>query len=68
MVSVVVNGKFGKTSESLKILWNWLKISLCPSKPLVPKICLLPKAGLPLSGSSECLETMGVEKVEKMIL
>ena len=24
-VSLVVNGKFGKTSKSLKILWNWLE-------------------------------------------
>ena len=24
MVSLAVKGKFGKTSKSLKILWNWL--------------------------------------------
>ena len=29
------------------------------------KICLLPRGGLPLSGSSERLKTLGVEKVEK---
>ena len=32
------------------------------------KICLLPRGGLPLSGSSERLKTLGVEKVEKMTL
>ena len=32
------------------------------------KICLLPRVGLPLLGSSECLETLRVEKVEKMTL
>ena len=32
------------------------------------KICLLPRGGLPLSGFSERLGTLGVEKVEKITL
>ena len=44
------------------------KVSLQPSTPLVLKICLLPRGGIPLLGSSERLEILGVEKDEKITL